>query len=169
VSGFQGVPGLGGGLGIYRDNSSRRLSVTARYSPTWSHDPPHHQQQQQLGPQQQQYLQQQRSQRSGRSGYMKPAGAAAAAAAVPPQLLPLQPPVALPCRPALPTGLPAFEVSVQAYRLGRCMPVLTQLQTGHFTSALTLLARQHLCCPAMHCVYGRQLLCLLAFWQKLQL
>jgi hypothetical protein len=123
-SGFYGVPGLGGGLGIYRDNS-RRLSVTAHYSPTWPYDPQQQQQQQQLGSQQQQqqqqqqYLQQQRSQRSGRSGYMKSAGTTAAAAAAPPQLLPLQPPVALPCPAAVPKGLCAFQVSVEAHRLGR--------------------------------------------------
>jgi hypothetical protein len=111
-----GVAGLGGGFGFYGGGSSRRLSASMRgVSPgSWQCD------QQQAGTNSQVTpLQQQHQQRGskGSKGVMPRGGYSGLPG--PPQLLPLQPPVALPCPAAVPEGLPAFQMAVETHRLGR--------------------------------------------------
>jgi hypothetical protein len=109
-SNFPGVPGLGGGFGFYGQyGSSRRLSINAAGSNASLNAP------------QQQQWQQQQSVKGSKGGALRSPGYVGGSgnAGVQPHLLPLQPPVALPCPAAVPEGLPAFEVSVQTHRLGR--------------------------------------------------
>jgi hypothetical protein len=111
-----GVAGLGGGFGFYGGGSSRRLSASMRgVSPgNWQCD------QQQAETNSQLSLptpQQQQRGSKGSKGAMPRGGSSGVPG--PPQLLPLQPPVELPCPAAVPEGLPAFQMAVETHRLGR--------------------------------------------------
>lgn len=111
-----GVAGLGGGFGFYGGGSSRRLSASMRgVSPgNWQCD------QQQAETNSQPSLptpQQQQRGSKGSKGAMPRGGSSGVPG--PPQLLPLQPPVELPCPAAVPEGLPAFQMAVETHRLGR--------------------------------------------------